>query len=139
MMLKFYTAAAQAALVLSVFVLAGLLHNSSEAPAIKWTRRADHTEWREHSPSVISKRSTIIFVNIPSCEDPGIPENGVRIGTGFQIGAVIEFACNPGFVLRGTEVLVCGWGELNEPVWDGDPPQCVGELAMGCMHQSGVW
>ena len=127
MMFKLNTAAAEV-LLLSVLILAGLFHIYSEAAAIRWTR-TEHTA-SGASKHGLSKRATSFQVDTPNCKDPGIPDNGVRIGNIFAVGSMIEFACNPGYLLRGTEVLVCSWSVLNEPVWDGYPPQCVGELAV---------
>ena len=64
-----------------------------------------------------------------TCEDPGVPTNGRRVGNDFHVGRELSFACESGFVLRGSDVLTCTYGGIddNEPHWDGDLPQCVGK------------
>ena len=62
-----------------------------------------------------------------ACEDPGIPANGTRVGNEFYVGRDLFFACKSGFVLRGSEVLTCRYGDDDEPYWDADLPQCVGK------------
>lgn len=119
------------ALVLSILLL---ILVSNEARTVRWTKRAKHrhhhSTGESHSDS--SFRSTskrhVKVVTIPSCEDPGIPENGIRFGRNLQAGAMVEFACRSGYLLRGASVLMCMWNEQNELDWDGDTPQCVGEL-----------
>lgn len=64
------------------------------------------------------------------CGDPGIPENGLRQGNNFYIGSVLFFVCNSGYVLRGSGVLTCRYGDNNELYWDADLPQCVGKQLM---------
>lgn len=67
--------------------------------------------------------------NGQACEDPGIPANGTRVGNEFYVGRELFFACQSGFVLRGSEVLTCRYGDRDDdqPHWDGDLPQCVGK------------
>lgn len=62
-----------------------------------------------------------------ACRDPGVPANGTRVGNEFYVGRELFFACESGFVLRGSEVLTCRYGGDDEPRWDGDLPQCAGK------------
>ena len=62
------------------------------------------------------------------CGDPGIPENGSRVGSSFHVGAELIYACKPGFILRGSEVLTCKIGNRDdEPYWDARVPRCTGK------------
>ena len=70
------------------------------------------------------------------CNDPGTPENAIRmtqygVAYKYYIGSTIEYACSPGYALRGASVITCkllitspfvvvGW----EPA---DLPQCISE------------
>ena len=64
-----------------------------------------------------------------ACEDPGVPANGTRVGNDFRVGRELFFACKSGFGLRGSEVLTCRYGGVDDdqPHWDGDLPECVGK------------
>lgn len=62
-----------------------------------------------------------------ACRDPGIPENGMRSGSRFHVGSELTFSCEPGFVLRGSTVLTCRYGNEDDPRWDADVPRCVGK------------
>ena len=106
---------------------------SPVSTAEKWTRRLRHVNRSTHSSilntyHLVTKRTESA---IPSCRDPGTPENGIRGGTTFTVGSELVFKCKAGFVLRGSEVLTCRYGQLNELYWDANLPQCVGE---SCMH-----
>ncbi len=69
--------------------------------------------------------------SIPCCPDPGIPTNGIRIGSRFSVGSTVSFGCSSGYALRGgSGVLTCRYGEWNVVEWDGDRPQCVGECVL---------
>ena len=85
--------------------------------------------------SVLSRRSREKrnqFASSYVCADPGTPQDGYkRSGKGgfFLVGSRIEYECSNGFLLRGHRVLTCGYNELGIPSWDGDIPQCVGEVS----------
>ncbi len=74
---------------------------------------------------LLAKKS--VSASIPCCSDPGVPMDGTRMGGGLTIGSTLRFACNPGHLLRGSQVLSCKYGERNIPEWDAAVPQCVGE------------
>lgn len=76
---------------------------------------------------LLTKRAATGY-SIPCCPDPGIPTNGIRIGSQFSVGSTVNFACSSGYLLRGgSGALTCRYGEWNAVEWDGDRPQCVGE------------
>lgn len=60
----------------------------------------------------------------PACPDPGIPENGYRIGTVFYQGHSLTFGCNTGYTLIGSEILHCRYGSY-DIYWDAPTPQCI--------------
>lgn len=97
---------------------------SPGSTAEKWTRRLRHAAHSStlNTHHLVTKRS-----GSTSCGNPGVPENGDREGTTFTVGSELVFTCKAGFVLRGSEVLTCRHGQLNELYWDADLPQCVGE------------
>ncbi|XP_029026032.1 sushi, von Willebrand factor type A, EGF and pentraxin domain-containing protein 1 isoform X4 [Betta splendens] len=55
-----------------------------------------------------------------SCGDPGTVANGTTSGGTFVYPEVLHFACNPGFVLRGSDTIAC---QANGK-WTGQKPQC---------------
>ena len=54
------------------------------------------------------------------CEDPGVPDNGRRIGNNLEIGNTIYFQCHDGYELVGERSIVC----LPGPVWSARGPFC---------------
>ena len=57
-----------------------------------------------------------------TCEDPGKPENGWRVGINFGNGSVVTFGCNSSsYVLVGASNITC-----NEGKWSGKTPSCEG-------------
>ena len=71
-----------------------------------------------------------------ACDDPGVPANGRRVGDEFYVGRELFFACEPGFVLRGSEVLTCRYGDVDDvdPHWDGELPRCIGKKSACKLH-----
>uniref|UniRef100_A0A8B9LZ55 CUB and Sushi multiple domains 2 n=1 Tax=Astyanax mexicanus TaxID=7994 RepID=A0A8B9LZ55_ASTMX len=60
------------------------------------------------------------------CEDPGVPQFGYkREDKGHFAGSTVSYNCDPGYTLKGTEVLTCLRGERR--AWDSPLPQCVAE------------
>lgn len=61
------------------------------------------------------------------CEDPGVPQFGYkREDRGHFAGSTVSYSCDPGYTLKGPEVLMCLRGERR--AWDSPLPLCVGEL-----------
>ncbi|XP_078348081.1 sushi, von Willebrand factor type A, EGF and pentraxin domain-containing protein 1-like isoform X8 [Oculina patagonica] len=54
-----------------------------------------------------------------SCSDPGIPQNGQRVGSSFGHGKHLQFVCYSGYWLVGSQLIVC-----NEGKWSNDIPKC---------------
>ena len=55
-----------------------------------------------------------------NCTDPGVPVNGGQLGSDFTNGSVLNFTCNEGYALQGSESIYCYHGNWSAPV-----PQCV--------------
>ena len=61
-----------------------------------------------------------------SCKDPGVPQNGHRIGSNFDHGAVVKFHCKNGtYDLLGAKDIKCNNGE-----WNNLPPTCKGNYLL---------
>ena len=56
------------------------------------------------------------------CGDPGIPSHGIGLGDDFDVGSVVRFSCEPGYVLRGSSERTC---HANGS-WSGTQPECEG-------------
>lgn len=55
-----------------------------------------------------------------SCGNPGIPSNGMKIGSNHSYGASIQFTCNQGYTLQGSQERIC----QNSGEWSGSQPTC---------------
>ena len=60
------------------------------------------------------------------CGDPGTPEDGVKLGDDFRIGATVYYECDGGFELVGPASRVC----QPDGLWSGFLPTC---------QQEGIW
>lgn len=56
------------------------------------------------------------------CGDPGIPSHGIGLGDDFDVGSVVRFSCEPGYLLRGSSERTC---QANGS-WSGTQPECEG-------------
>ncbi len=54
------------------------------------------------------------------CPELDAPSNGRMMGSDFTFGAMLNFSCNHGFSLEGSEVRKCGVDAL----WDGQTAEC---------------
>ncbi|KAJ8334650.1 hypothetical protein SKAU_G00402890, partial [Synaphobranchus kaupii] len=60
------------------------------------------------------------------CEDPGVPQFGYKKDDkGHFAGSMVSYSCNPGYSLKGSEVLTCLRGERR--AWDSPLPLCAAE------------
>ena len=57
------------------------------------------------------------------CSDPGIPVNGIRIGSDFRDGQMVAYMCKPNFSLVGASAVFCVAGQ-----WNATRPACKGTL-----------
>lgn len=63
------------------------------------------------------------------CEDPGVPQFGFkREDKGHFAGSTVSYSCDPGYTLKGPEVLTCLRGERR--AWDSPLPLCVGKTLL---------
>lgn len=68
------------------------------------------------------------------CEDPGVPLFGYkREDKGHFAGSTVSYSCDPGYTLKGPEVLTCLRGERR--AWDSPLPLCVGECCEKVLSQ----
>ncbi|KAF7710922.1 hypothetical protein HF521_009794 [Silurus meridionalis] len=58
------------------------------------------------------------------CPDPGIPENGKRIGSSFHVGASIQFSCDDSYVLQGSKSITCQRVTETLAAWSDHRPSC---------------
>lgn len=60
-----------------------------------------------------------------NCGDPGVPANGVRMGSDFTYNHTVNFQCSPGFTMDATRAssLIC----TKDRTWNGTKPLCKGE------------
>ncbi|KAK9403079.1 CSMD3: CUB and Sushi multiple domains 3 [Crotalus adamanteus] len=55
-----------------------------------------------------------------TCGDPGIPGHGAREQTNFRTKSVVQFSCELGYILHGSEERTC----LANGSWTGRQPEC---------------
>ncbi|XP_043915904.1 CUB and sushi domain-containing protein 1-like [Protopterus annectens] len=72
-----------------------------------------------------------------SCNDPGIPMNGTRSGSSRNAGDSIVFQCDPGYVLKGEDRIICVQIE-NRFFWNPDPPNCIAPCGGNLTGPAGV-
>lgn len=58
------------------------------------------------------------------CPDPGIPINGMKNSSNYDMGERISFSCQSGYTLLGTEIREC----LPHRIWSGNEVKCVGKF-----------
>lgn len=61
-----------------------------------------------------------------NCGDPGVPANGVRLGSDFTYNHTVSFQCSPGFNMDAdrASTLIC----TKDRTWNGTKPLCKGEV-----------
>lgn len=63
-----------------------------------------------------------------SCGDPGVPANGIRLGSDFTYNKTVVFQCTPGYTMESDRAssLTC----TKDRTWNGTKPACKGK---GCL------
>uniref|UniRef100_A0A8C2WMG0 CUB and Sushi multiple domains 2 n=1 Tax=Cyclopterus lumpus TaxID=8103 RepID=A0A8C2WMG0_CYCLU len=121
-MLKVFDGSSNKARLLGVFtgieLLETTLNTTSSSMWLEFISNADNT----------SKGFELHFISfeLVKCEDPGAPQFGYkREDKGHFAGSSVSYSCDPGYTLRGPEVLTCLRGERR--AWDSPLPLCVAE------------
>ncbi len=65
-----------------------------------------------------------------SCGNPGVPENGKKNSSIYQYGNSIEFECDVGYTLQGSQVRTC----QTNGQWTGIQPTCPSKLNPYCVN-----
>ncbi|XP_070827197.1 CUB and sushi domain-containing protein 1a isoform X2 [Chaetodon trifascialis] len=58
------------------------------------------------------------------CPDPGVPENGKRMGSAFQVGSSVQFSCDDSYVLQGSKSITCQRVTDTLAAWSDHRPIC---------------
>uniref|UniRef100_H2M2H5 CUB and Sushi multiple domains 1 n=1 Tax=Oryzias latipes TaxID=8090 RepID=H2M2H5_ORYLA len=58
------------------------------------------------------------------CPDPGIPENGKRMSSSFQVGSSVQFSCDDNYVLYGSKSVTCQRVTDTLAAWSDHRPIC---------------
>uniref|UniRef100_A0A8C5D1X9 CUB and Sushi multiple domains 1 n=1 Tax=Gouania willdenowi TaxID=441366 RepID=A0A8C5D1X9_GOUWI len=58
------------------------------------------------------------------CPDPGVPDNGKRMGSTFQIGSSVQFSCDDSYVLQGSKSITCQRVTDTLAAWSDHRPIC---------------
>uniref|UniRef100_A0A667WX46 CUB and Sushi multiple domains 2 n=1 Tax=Myripristis murdjan TaxID=586833 RepID=A0A667WX46_9TELE len=121
-MLKVFDGSSNQARLLGVFtgneLLDTTLNSTSSSMWLEFISNAENT----------SKGFELHFISfeLVKCEDPGVPQFGYkREDKGHFAGSTVSYSCDPGYTLRGPEVLTCLRGERR--AWDSPLPLCVAE------------
>ncbi|MGH0126924.1 UNVERIFIED_CONTAM: hypothetical protein FKN15_027997 [Acipenser sinensis] len=75
-----------------------------------------------HKNTVLSQGGIAVAADI--CLDPGIPENGKRIGSDFRVSASVQFSCDDSYVLQGSKSITCQKVTDTLAAWSDHRPVC---------------
>ncbi|XP_032436521.1 CUB and sushi domain-containing protein 2 [Xiphophorus hellerii] len=120
--LKVFDGSSNKARLLGVFtgneLLDVTLNSTSSSMWLEFISNAENT----------SKGFELHFTSfeLVKCEDPGVPQFGYkREDKGHFAGSTVSYSCDPGYTLKGPEILTCLRGERR--AWDSPLPLCVAE------------
>uniref|UniRef100_A0A8C6L3G6 CUB and Sushi multiple domains 2 n=1 Tax=Nothobranchius furzeri TaxID=105023 RepID=A0A8C6L3G6_NOTFU len=120
--LKVFDGSSNQARLLGVFSVSELLdttlNSTSSSMWLEFISNAENT----------SKGFELHFTSfeLVKCEDPGVPQFGFKLeDKGHFAGSTVSYSCDPGYTLKGPEVLTCLRGERR--AWDSPLPLCVAE------------
>ena len=76
---------------------------------------------RKILPELLHFPCDVHCLSLATCEDPGVPENGIRRGNTFIDGDSVKYFCNRNYSLIGSSVIRCVKGK-----WSSAVPICKG-------------
>uniref|UniRef100_A0AAQ4PH74 CUB and Sushi multiple domains 1 n=1 Tax=Gasterosteus aculeatus aculeatus TaxID=481459 RepID=A0AAQ4PH74_GASAC len=95
---------------------------------IHFTSDSNHRR-KGFSAQYQGKSTSLFFLHVCGlagdvCPDPGVPENGKRMGSTFQIGASVQFSCDDSYVLQGSKSITCQRVTDTLAAWSDHRPIC---------------
>ena len=72
-------------------------------------------------PSAVPRTSSTQCSSVPE------PRFGKRLGNDFAVGSLVQFECNPGYVLHGSTAIRCESVPDNLAQWNDTLPTCIGK------------
>lgn len=63
-------------------------------------------------------------VLVIKCGDPGVPANGLRLGSDFRYNQTVSYQCVPGYMMESHRVSVLSC--TKDRTWNGTKPICKG-------------
>ena len=86
----------------------------------------------EHFGILININGFLIFAAVPrtsstQCSSVPEPRFGKRLGNDFAVGSLVQFECNPGYVLHGSTAIRCESVPDNLAQWNDTLPTCIGK------------
>lgn len=87
-----------------------------------------HPAWRKaRDHHRCQKCSFFPSLAVINCGDPGVPANGLRLGSDFTYNKSVVFQCTPGFMMESDRAasLTC----TKDRTWNGTKPVCKGEMS----------
>ena len=77
----------------------------------------------------------VLLVLVDDCGDVVVPIHGTKMGNSTTYGATLEFKCDVGYQLWGSEVRICQAGGI----WSGSQPICLRKIELYIRIASGVF
>lgn len=71
-------------------------------------------------PAAVPRTSSTQCSSVPE------PRFGKRLGNDFAVGSLVQFECNPGYVLHGSTAIRCESVPDNLAQWNDTLPTCLG-------------
>lgn len=71
-----------------------------------------------------------LLLAVINCGDPGVPANGIRLGSDFTYNKTVVFQCMPGYMMESDRAssLMC----TKDRTWNGTKPACKGKAGWWC-------
>lgn len=84
-------------------------------PTCTGLRINEHSKWEQSNKN-------LFYLTEVQCDNPGAPMNGYAQGSApYRAGDVIQFNCNPEFMMQGQPIIAC----QDNGRWSGVLPKCV--------------
>lgn len=87
-----------------------------------WKCQVDKKYWY-----VCRVRAAVPRTSSTQCSSVPEPRFGKRLGNDFAVGSLVQFECNPGYVLHGSTAIRCESVPDNLAQWNDTLPTCIGE------------
>lgn len=114
---------------ISLFIMSIICKKKKKkyAVAVLHQKHTCKQEWYFNGRALFCFSTAVPRTSSTQCSSVPEPRFGKRLGNDFAVGSLVQFECNPGYILHGSTAIRCESVPDNLAQWNDTLPTCIGK------------